>query len=507
MSGTRAGGRGRAQGLYPDLVVLGRYRLVDRVADNGGTSLWRGVDDRLRRPVAVRFMPLDTDKAQELRASAAAASHVTDRRAVPVLDIDQDLVTERLVIVTEWLPGTALGDLLASRPDPMPAREAGTVALEVARFLAAAEAEGVAHGRIRPNSVVVTDTGEVRVRGLGVDSVLYGVEPGDDAVAADLHGVGAILYACLTGRWPAAETGLGLLDGDEAPSGPLLTDGLPPAPVVDRGRVPWPSRVVADVPRELDEVVARSMLTTATPKGRGRYTSVADVVAALQPAPVASAARPKATKRTGWPPVARAAAVVVAVLAAVGLFWLGVSMVTGLGSPAVTTARTDTPRPSTPAASTVSGTPVAPGTRVVPIVSVKDFDPFGDTREENPQLAPLAVDGDPQTAWTTVVYRQPDLSGKPGVGLLLDLGAPRPVSAVDLRLLGNGTDVSILATDDPTKDPSAMRSMAEVTGTGNAIVLRVPRPVTTRYLVVWLTAIPPQGTRYQGGVAEVKVLG
>jgi putative peptidoglycan lipid II flippase len=93
------------------------------------------------------------------------------------------------------------------------------------------------------------------------------------------------------------------------------------------------------------------------------------------------------------------------------------------------------------------------------------------------------------------------------VGLLLDLGAPRPVSAVDLRLLGNGTDVAILATDNPAKEPSTMRSLAEVTGTGNAIVLRWPRPVTTRYLIVWLTAIPPQGTRYQGGVAEVKVLG
>jgi serine/threonine protein kinase len=505
VTGTRAGGRGRAQGLYPDLVVLGRYRLVDRVADSGGTSLWRGVDDRLRRPVAVRFMPLDTDKAQELRDSAGAASHVTDRRAVPVLDIDQDLVTERLVIVTEWLPGTALGDLLASRPDPMPAREAGTVALEVARFLAAAEAEGVTHGRIRPNSVVVTDTGEVRVRGLGVDSVLYGVEPGDDPVAADLHGVGAILYACLTGRWPAAGPGLGVLD--DGAQGPVLTDGLAAAPLVDRGRVPWPSRVVADVPRELDEVVARSLLTTATPKGRGRYTSVADVVAALQPAPAPAVAAPSSAGRSGWPPAARAFAVVLAVLAAVGLFWLGVSLISGMGSPAVTSARTDGPRPSSSAATTVSGTPVAPGTRTVPIVSVTDFDPFGDTQEENPQLARLAFDDDPQTAWTTVVYRQPDLSGKPGVGLLLDLGAPRPVSAVDLRLLGNGTDVSILATDNPGRDPAKMRSMAEVTGAGNTITLRVPRPVTTRYLVVWLTAIPAQGARYQGGVAEVRVLG
>jgi len=493
VTGTRkSGGRGAAADLRPDLVVLGRYRLVDRVADTGGTSLWRGVDDRLRRPVAVRFMPLDAAVADELRRSAAAASHVTDRRAVAVLDIDQDLVTERLVVVTEWLNGDALGDLLATHPDPMPAREATHVTLEVARFLAAADSAGVHHGRVRPNCVIVTDTGEVRVRGLGVDGVLYGVEPGDDPAAADIHGAGAILYACLTGRWPGEEV-----------------DGLPASPAVERGRVPWPSRVVVDVPRTLDEVVARSLLTSTPPKGRGRYGSihelVADLQAVLNPAAAPATAVPRGQEP--WRPWLRAGSVVLFTVAAVALGWLGLSMVSGLGSPPLTAPRTSTPTPTASATPTVSGTALPPGTRTVPIVSVTDFDPFGDTLEENPQLARRAVDGKQSTAWTTVRYRTADLSGKPGVGLMLDLGAPRPVSAVDLRLLGNGTDLTLLATDDPGKDPADMRAMAEVTGASNTVVLRVPRPVTTRYLLVWLTSIPAAGSSYQGGVAEVRVLG
>ena len=190
-----------------------------------------------------------------------------------------------------------------------------------------------------------------------------------------------------------------------------------------------------------------------------------------------------------------------------GLFFLGLSLVGGMGSPPLTAPRTDTPTPSASPTPTVSGTALPPGTRTVPIVSVADFDPFGDTQQENPRLARLAVDGDPATAWTTVRYRTADLSGKPGVGLMLDLGAPRPVSAVDLRLLGNGTDLTLLATDDPGKDPADMRVMAEVTGASNTVVLRVPRPVTTRYVLVWLTSIPAEGSRYQGGVAEVRVLG
>ena len=104
-------------------------------------------------------------------------------------------------------------------------------------------------------------------------------------------------------------------------------------------------------------------------------------------------------------------------------------------------------------------------------------------------------------------YKANDLSGKPGVGLLVDLGAPRPVDAVTLHLLGNGTDLSLLATDDPTQPYTTFTRMAEVTGAGSVLTLRVPRPVTTRYLVVWLTMIPSTDGAYQGGVSDISVLG
>ena len=73
--------------------------------------------------------------------------------------------------------------------------------------------------------------------------------------------------------------------------------------------------------------------------------------------------------------------------------------------------------------------------------------------------------------------------------------------------MGNGTDLSIRATDDPTKAPEDFRSMAEVTGASNALTLRVPKPVTTRYVLIWLTNVPSNDGSYQGGVAEVRLLG
>lgn len=473
----------------PDDVVLGRYRLVDRVGDTAGTTVWHATDERLARAVSLRFVPLDSPTAPLLRDAAVRASRVSDRRAVAVLDIVEDADSDQLVVVSEWLRGTAFGDYLAARQgEPLPPREAAALALEVAQFLAAAEAVGVTHGRVRPNAIIVTDAGEVRVRGLAVDQALHGAELGIDPALADVHGAGAVLYAGLTGRWP----------------GDLDAEHLPGVPAVNGGRTPWPSRVVADVPGDLDEIAARAVQTTQPPKGLGHFSSVADVEAALAASLVSAPAPPA---RTSWVrPVVRVTAVVVAALAALGLAGLGVSMIRGLGGSPLVVPRAADPTTPAPTQPTPSTRPTAAGETLLPIVSVRDFDPLGN-KKENPDLAPLAVDDDPVSAWRTVSYKRANLSGKPGVGLLVDLGAPRPVDAVQLRLVGVGTSLRLLATDDPTADVTTFQTLAEVQNAGSLLPLRVPRPVTTRYLVVWITGLPSVDGRFQGGIADLKVMG
>ena len=470
----------------PEDVVLGRYRLVDKVGDSSGTGLWRGHDERLRRPVSVRFTPLDDPRAGDLRRAALRASHVADRRAVHVLDAVSDSACGCLVIVTEWLTGTSYAEQLTARQgEPLPEREATWLALEVARALEAAAEVGVTHGHLRPELVMLTDTGDVRVRGLGVEQVLHGVEPGDDPALADVHAVGAILYSGLTGRWP----------------GPTAVDGVPGVPTLRGGRTPWPSRVAADVPRHLDDIAARALQTTDAPRPDGHYTTLEQVVAALSSALVVPVAAPVGRqRRTG----VRVAGVLVAAACTAGVAYLGVQMALGLGGSPLTVPRAVV-APASGSASAIATAVV--GDALIPVVSATEFDPFGNGRPENPQLAPLAVDANPATAWVTVHYKATDMSGKPGVGLLLDLGAPRPVSAVTLGLVGNGTDLAILATDNPAKPVTTFTSMAQVTGAGNSVTLRVPKPVTTRYLVVWLTALPAADGSFQGGVADVRVLG
>ena len=143
----------------------------------------------------------------------------------------------------------------------------------------------------------------------------------------------------------------------------------------------------------------------------------------------------------------------------------------------------------------------------VRIASVSDFDPAGDG-SENPDSAALATDGDPRTAWPTVTYYDPLELQKPGVGLLLDLGRDTEVSAVDVSFLTSPTDLEILAAREGASAPTSaddLQRVARETGAGSRANLALDEPVTTRYLVVWLTKLPAADGGFRGQVAEIVV--
>ncbi|GAB2593563.1 murein biosynthesis integral membrane protein MurJ [Microlunatus antarcticus] len=180
----------------------------------------------------------------------------------------------------------------------------------------------------------------------------------------------------------------------------------------------------------------------------------------------------------------------------------------GLGAdPAPSTS--SAPPPSASASATPSGA-------VLEVASARDFDPQGDTREENRGQVPLAIDGKTDTRWTTVTYKgNPRLGGiKRGVGLVLDLGSAQQVGAVKLRLSGDDTDVQLrVPADDPATTTAApmgsdksWRSVASRSGAGSSVTLTPEQPVTTRYVLVYLTSLPKEGSGYKGGIYEAQVL-
>ncbi len=464
-----------------------RYHLDVLVGEAAGSQVWQATDPVLGRQVGVRLLPSSDERAEDLREAACLAARVSDRRLIHVLDVvDVRFHNEpHIAIVTEWIPGHSLAERLHS---PLSSADALRICAEVAECLEASHLEGIAHGRVRPNSVLLSDNGDVRVRGVGVEAVLRGCDPDPDPATSDVNGVGGLLYACVTGRWP-----YGSLSGVAA------------APHMG-GSVPLPSRVTPSVPSLVDGLCARSVAGIQAPKDNVRFTSMAELASALRRS-VGSARETPTAPVAPAPPRRhvgrRVIASVIALLAVAGLALTGWQLVSK--GPAPVTARpTAAPLASTPS---VAPSPVAKVERPLPIVRVTDYDPLGNG-QENADQAALAIDSKADTAWTTVVYNDDYLSGKPGVGLLLDLGTARPISAVRLSLLGKGTDVAIRTADKPSDNPDSFRRFGTAASAPGEIVLRSPKPVTARYVLVWLTRVPATSDGgYQGGISEVAVLG
>ena len=194
----------------------------------------------------------------------------------------------------------------------------------------------------------------------------------------------------------------------------------------------------------------------------------------------------------------------------IGIF--GLLLAGGLVWVAVGQLNARRPGATSPASPTAS---VAP---VLPIASAADFDPSADggSNAENPRLTPRAIDDDPETAWLTERYRGDPRLGKmkPGVGLVLDLGKVQTVSGVNVAVIGDGTAVELRVPADPDVTSAPMNSQTDwkvvaaiPKATGTA-VMKLDASVKTRWLLVYLTSLPPEsGSFYQGGINHIEVHG
>jgi serine/threonine protein kinase len=219
----------------------GRYRLEDLLSEHQGARFWRATDTVLARSVAVHALASTDPRAPGVLDAARRSARVTDPHFLRVLDCDD--VDGLTWVINEWGEGASL-DLMLER-STLPPTRAAWLTREVAEAIAAAHAQGLYHGRLNPESVLVTDSGSVKVIGFIVNAAFEGPAPPHPAYGtpgpreADVIDLAGILYAALTGRWPGV-----------APS------VVPRAP--RDGRRPLrPRQVRAGVPRTLDAICDR----------------------------------------------------------------------------------------------------------------------------------------------------------------------------------------------------------------------------------------------------------
>ena len=468
----------------PDTLLAGRYRLQQAIAQRGRTTTWRGRDEVLARPVAIKILDPDVPGAAFLDA-AVAAGRLTHPRIASVFDAAEE--GGLTYVVAEWVDGRSLAaELKADGPTSPP--RATTIAAQIAEAVAYAHSRGVFHLALDTHSVIVAADRSIKVVDfeVGAASRPAGTLPDADLPneLRDTRAVAAILYACLTGR---------------SVSG---TEALTPAPYRD-GRLCAPRQVRAGVPRELDAVVVRTLLPEVLRKA-APITTPAELVAALAPLPGEGhtsqrtilpeedlgPARPRRWLRVGVPSIVVAGVGVAGALLgiAVGTVPPHPSKLPGLG----------TEQSARPVES------ARPGTRVAP-KRVSDFDPLGDG-EENPNEVALAYNGDTSDAWhTTVYYNSPNFGNlKPGVGLLVDFGEPTSFDRVVVAFAEPGESVELRVGGARAGNPASYQMVASAHDVKVPVTLRPQRGTRARYWLVWITKlVRTSDGKYGAAIAEL----
>jgi serine/threonine-protein kinase len=145
-----------------------------------------------------------------------------------------------------------------------------------------------------------------------------------------------------------------------------------------------------------------------------------------------------------------------------------------------------------------------PGPIVTP-VSASVFAPGG--AADNPQDADLAIDGNPDTSWSTVTYkdRVPFPNFIQGMGLLLHLSEPTALSAVSIDLSSTGTEVQIRSS--PTEKPTALADTAELTPTtplqpGHNRI-EVNDATKTSNVLVWISTLGTTDGASRTAISEI----
>ena len=311
---------------------LGRYEVVSLLGAGGMGEVYRARDTELERDVALKVLPEaaaeDPDRLERFAREARAVARLSHPNILEIHDVGCDDGVH--YAVAELLEGETLRERL--RRGRLPVRKAVAIADAISRGLGAAHSQGVVHRDVKPENVLLTSDGRVKVLDFGIASLhepeVLGAGPDASEVStitaagsllgtigymapeqvrgeaadprSDVFALGCVLYEMLTGersfhRATPAET-----------LAAVLHDEPPP-----------PTTLTPDIPAGIDRVVMRCL-----EKEPGeRFQSAADVAFALRAAEGSRGHRPVARKRKLDRRIVASAILGAALVVAAGLTW------------------------------------------------------------------------------------------------------------------------------------------------------------------------------------------
>jgi predicted Ser/Thr protein kinase len=470
----------------PGDLVADRYELEELLGSGGMSDVFRARDNQLDRRVAIKILHEryagDPEYLARFRTEARSVARLSHPNIVTVIDRGDD--AGRQYIVFEHVDGENLKELV-QRSGRLPVRRAIELALAVADGLAFAHQEGLVHRDVKPQNVLLSREGEVKVTDFGIARSLeveHGVTQTGTVIgtgeylapeqasgkpispATDVYSLGVVLWEMLAGEVP--------FKGEN-----FVTVALrhvnEPVPSLREIRPDVSSRLAAAVERSLAKDSAHrfpSMAALASELRACLAEGEAEVPAAESDAALTLITRPPARARArrrrsrglGYALLALVAGG--AALAAVLLF---------AGS------------------SQDKGGPVGGGGASGSAVQLRAV---GDTYsapghpDSHADTAANATDGSASTLWITQSYGNQAFGGLlTGLGLVLDAGSSVKLASLTVTTPTPGFVAEIQAGDSST-GPFTADSASQTVDGKTTFTLNGAK---ARYYVVWITQLPP----------------
>ena len=457
--------------------IADRYDLEEIVGSGGMSTVFCAYDEQLGRRVAIKILHErfsdDDEYVERFRSEARSVAQLAHPNIVTVIDRGDD--QGRQFIVFEYVEGENLKELIAAS-GPLPVARAIELVVAVADGLTFAHEHGLVHRDVKPQNVLISANGAVKVTDFGIARSLEvdrGVTQtgtvvgtgeyiapeqasgGTISAETDVYSLGVVLWELLTGRVP--------FEGDSFVA-VALRHVNEPAPDIRSVRVDIPPRLAAAVDTALQKDPARRFPTMRAfaEELRACLPGVgSEGVTQVIPAAVRRPPRTRAPRRR-WPLGYLALAVLVGAAA------LTAALLLGGGK---------------------SGS--AAGSTPVHLSGVTSYDPVGQEQQIFGYTAPRATDGDPATAWVTQTYGTQQFGGlKNGLGLVLSSPGSVALKSITVTTTTPGFTAEIEVGNSQSGgfvvDSSSRTFGDKVTFTLNG--------KSGTYWLVWITELGPSRT-------------